>query len=200
MTKLIDAAARFSLALAVTTGLTLAVPVEARAADAQPAPADKATEVADIGLRTVGYLGYGGAYLSMGVSGYYRPHRNVGVGGYFDGSFTGDALGGDACFYDDYGCSRGMFRAGAAARFDVLPSYVVDPWVGVEAGAVWLRSNGIDEAHSLRVVGDLEADLGIDVRVPYVSFGPYGLVSAALGADGVTFGRVGVGFRVAARF
>jgi hypothetical protein len=200
MTKLIDAAARISLALAVTAGLTLAAPREARAADAKPAPDAKAVEVVDIGLRTAGYLGWGGAFITMGVSGYYRPHPNVGLGGYFDGSVAGESMETDACFYDDYGCARGMYRAGAAARFDVLPRFVVDPWVGVEIGAVWLRSGGIDDAHSLRVVGDLEADLGIDVRVPHVSFGPYGLVSMALREEGAELGRVGVGLRVAARF
>lgn len=184
-------------ALAAISVITLAAPSEARADDDDGGGGGDPRSYARTELGARSFFAFGrGAYLFTGVNGHYHLHRYVAIGGYFDGSVLSDSMSGD-CAYTEYGCERRAFRTGATARVDTLPTSVVDPWVGAALGG-WLIHGKTDYMYSTVKGGaELEGSVGIDVRVPHVSFGPYGFAALALGnADP----QLGYGIRAAARF
>lgn len=78
-------------------------------------------------------------------------------------------------------------RLGASAELHVFPSFVVDPWCGMEVGAffgalaVQPSGNAYPDATSPSGVGlDTAGDLGIDVHIGRATVGPFFTLLAPL--------------------
>jgi len=179
-------------------GAALAAPAPARADEPAPAGADEPPEVAEIGVRGSLAITDHGGFGFAGVSGLYHVYRHVALGGYLEGSLVEDPMG-DYCWYEGWGCPDFAWRVGAMARVDVLPTFVLDPWVGLGLGTFWAHSR-VEGGSTVHGRAELEGTVGLDVRVPRVSFGPYGLLVLSLDPEAPGFGALGYGLRVAVRF
>jgi hypothetical protein len=156
----------------------------------------QAPERFELGARGFLAHGYGsGVYIFAGLHGLVRPFYHVGFGAYVDAALVSDPMTGD-CQYSEYGCSRSAFRTGALARLDVLPTFIVDPWLAAAFGGFWVKGDRFDDGMTNGGL-ELEASVGVDLRLPYVSLGPYAFASVT-SADGEA--QVGTGLRAAVRF
>lgn len=123
--------------------------------------------------------------LEVGVNAFYRPIPYLGIGGFGSISLISSELG-ETCLYNNRSCRPRIFRFGATLRVDPLPTSVVGPWAAVGFGLLTTIED--------HFAANIDGSIGLDIRVPHVSFGPYvsGSVVSGYSANG--------GLRVAARF
>src|SRR5262245_40285085 len=140
------------------------------------------------GLAVTAALGRG-AWLFGGAEFGARILQRVSLTAFFDAPLAHDPMEADC---GDVYCPTSEYKIGARARFHIMPSFVIDPWVGL-AGAA-----RIDAGTPTKVALDAEGSVGADVRLGQVAFGPFGFVNQQLSRSDWPSGwkgQVGLGIR-----
>lgn len=151
-----------------------------------------------VGLRAHSYLGERGGYAFGGVEALYHPWWPLAFGTYGEVSLASDPMTGD-CGYGGYGCDRFATRFGALVRAHVIRRGFVDPWAEVGLGAWTVHGKEYDDSPRDYAGFEISPSLGVDLRLPYVSIGPYGIVWL-LGRQREALQGIGAGGHIVLRF
>jgi len=140
------------------------------------------------GLAVSGSLGRG-AWLFAGAEFGVRIFQRISLTAFFDASLAHDPMEADC---GDVYCPTSEYKAGARARFHIVPSFVIDPWVGLAAAV------RIDAGTPTKSALDAEGSVGADVRLGQIAFGPFGFVTQPLSRSDWPSGwqgQLGLGIR-----
>jgi hypothetical protein len=125
----------------------------------------------DARFATYGGMGRGAwIFAELGAGGWIVPH--LAWGGYVALSIANDPMEADC---SNRQCMTHEYKLGTRLRFHLFPDLVVDPWLGVSAGARLDAGNRESKAGL-----DVGVLLGVDVRLGQFAFGPYGFIDQPL--------------------
>jgi hypothetical protein len=130
-----------------------------------------------------------GAWLFGGAEFGARIFQRISLTAFFDASLAHDPMESDC---GDVYCPTSEYKVGARARFHIMPSFVIDPWVGLAAAV------RIDSGKPTKSALDAEGSAGADLRLGRVAFGPFGFVNQQLSRSDWPSGwqgQVGLGIR-----
>ncbi len=188
-----------SAAAAILIGTSLTgLPTAVFAADGAGAPADGLAPKPDYtlegGLAVSAAMGRG-AWIFGGLEFGVRLFERLSLAALFDASFVHDPMEADC---GDVYCPDSEYKVGARARFHVLPSFVIDPWVGL-GGVARIDTGKLGTKGGF----DAQVSLGADVRLGPFAFGPFGFLNEPLSRSDWPSGwqgQLGLGLRGAMDF
>jgi len=196
--------ASFLIGLSTVAALGLVSPTAlAQRAPKQPEPTAAESSAPpppfEVGA-SVAFLGGGNVVAwAFGADASYRFAPALGVGAYYQ-RLTGEPYSSDYCSNEGK-CFDIANRAGALLTLHPLPSALIDPWVALQVGAIYLDPSSYEQPDDAYKQGwglDFSATLGAEVHIASFGVGPFAQLITPLAAHAPTVG--GLGVRLSGRF